>query len=154
MSEDRKTGPGIRTKPHSIRDRAMTTNDAAKRGAEKARYAQRRAKAQVDESKPEGDAVGTVEDTEQQLAADVEHSGKSLLRHASAASRKKREAVRLSEEEKSGAEDDAAQGKGEAHQEATQSHSEDKALDGFELRPMFMLALCTGMRRGELLGLT
>lgn len=38
------------------------------------------------------------------------------------------------------------------------SHDEQerfiKALDGFELRPMFMLALCTGMRRGELLGLT
>lgn len=38
------------------------------------------------------------------------------------------------------------------------SHDEQErfiaALDGFELRPMFMLALCTGMRRGELLGLT
>ena len=38
------------------------------------------------------------------------------------------------------------------------SHEEQerfiKALDGFELKPMFMLALCTGMRRGELLGLT
>ena len=62
MSENRKTGPGIRTKPHSIRDRAMTTNDAAKRVAEKARFAQRRAKAQTDESKPEGDAVCTIED--------------------------------------------------------------------------------------------
>lgn len=38
------------------------------------------------------------------------------------------------------------------------SHDEQErfiaALDGFELRPMFVLALCTGMRRGELLGLT
>lgn len=147
MSEDRKTGPGIRTKPHSIRDRAMTANDAAKRGSEKARFAQRRARAQADESKPEGDAVGTVEDTEQQLAADVEHAGKSLLRHASAASRKRREAARLSEEKESGAKDDAAQGKGEADQEtpqasnreqeearqdATQSHSEDMDTPGHE----------------------
>lgn len=112
MSEDRKTGPGIRTKPHSVRDRAMAVNDAAIRGAEKARFAQRRANAQPDESKPEGDAVGTVEDTEQQLAADVEHAGKSLLRHASAASRKKREAARLSEERESGAEDKPAQEQG------------------------------------------
>ena len=140
MSEDRKTGPGIRTKPHSIRDRAMTTNDAAKRGAEKARFAQRRTKAQADESKPEGDAVGTVEDTEQQLAADVEHAGKSLLHHASAASRKRREAARLSAEKESGSEENSAQGqsgadqktpqasngeKQETRQEATKSHSED-----------------------------
>lgn len=126
MSEDRKTGPGIRTKPHSIRDRAMTANDAAKRGAEKARYAQRRAKAQVDESKPEGDAVGTVEDTEQQLAADVGHTGKSLLRHASAASRKRREAARLSEEKESGAEGNAAHNQGEADQETPQASDRQK----------------------------
>ena len=147
MSENRKTGPGIRTKPHSIRDRAMTANDAAKHGAEKARFAQRRAKAQADESKPEGDAVGTVEDTGQQLTADVEHTGKSLLRHASAVSRKKREAARLSEEKESGAEGNAAhdQGeadqevpqtsdreKGEARQEATQPRSEDTDVPGHD----------------------
>ena len=152
MSEDRKTGPGIRTKPHSIRDRTMTANDTAKRGAEKARYAQRRAKAQVDESKPEGDAVGTVEDTEQQLAADVEHAGKSLLRHTSAASRKRREAARLSEERKSGVEDKPAQEQGndvsekpdtgpdaaqpdssqeaKVKQEASQHHSEKTNVTG------------------------
>lgn len=148
MSEDRKTGPGIRTKPHSIRDRAMTANDAAKRGAEKARFAQRRANAQPDESKPEGDAVSTIEDTEQQLAADVEHAGKSLLRHASAASRKRQEVARLSEERKSDAKDDAAQGKGEAdqktpqasngekqetRQEATQSHADATDVPGHEV---------------------
>lgn len=147
MSEDRKTGPGIRTKPHSIRDRAMTANGAAKRGAEKARYAQRRARAQADESKPEGDAVGTVEDTGQQLAADVEHAGKSLLRHASAASRKRREAARLSEEKESGSEENSAQGqsgadqetpqasngeKQETRQEATQSRSENTDAPGHE----------------------
>ena len=96
MSEDRKAGPGIRTKPHAIRDRAMAIDDAAKRGAEKARFAQRRAKAQPDEGKPESDAVGTVEDTEQQLASDVEHAGRSLIRRTSAASREKREAARVS----------------------------------------------------------
>ena len=126
MSEDRKTGPGIRTKPHSIRDRAMTANDAAKRGAEKARFAQRRANAQPDESKPEGDAVGTVEDTEQQLAADVEHAGKSLLRHASAASRKRREAARLSEEKESGSGDNAAQSQDKANQETPQAGDREK----------------------------
>lgn len=99
MSEDRKTGPGIRTKPHAIRDRAMAIDDVAKRGAEKARFAQRRAKAQPDEGKPESDAVGTVEDTEQQLASDVEHAGRSLIRRASAASREKREAARVSGED-------------------------------------------------------
>ena len=99
MSEDRKAGPGIRTKPHAIRDRAMAIDDAAKRGAEKARFAQRRVKAQPDEGKPESDAVGTVEDTEQQLASDVKHAGRSLIRRTSAASREKREAARVSGED-------------------------------------------------------
>ena len=93
MSEDRKSGPGIRTKPQSIRDKTTAVNEVAKRGAEKARFAQRRADVQPDESKPEGDAVGTVEETEQQLAEDAERTGKVLLRHAGAASRKKREAA-------------------------------------------------------------
>ena len=147
MSEGKKSGPGIRTKPHSIRDKAMATNDAAKRGAEKARFAQRRANVKQDESKPESDAVGTIEDAEQQLATDVEHAGKSLLRHASAASRKRREAARLSEEKESGSEDNATQSqsetdqetpqatdreKGEARQEATQPRSEDTDASGHE----------------------
>ena len=99
MSEDRKAGPGIRTKPHAIRDSAMAIDDAAKRGAEKARFAQRRAKTQPDECKPESDAVGAVEDTEQQLASDVEHAGRPLIHRASAVSREKREAARVSGED-------------------------------------------------------
>lgn len=126
MSEDRKAGPGIRTKPHAIRDRAMAIDDAAKRGAEKARFAQRRAKAKPDEGKPESDAVGTVEDTERQLASDVEHVGRSLIRRASAASRKKREAARISEERESSTEDKPAQEQGGTDQKTPQANSREK----------------------------
>ncbi len=44
MSENNRfSSPGIRTKPLDIRDRATAAADAAKLGAEKARFAQRRA---------------------------------------------------------------------------------------------------------------
>lgn len=102
MSEDKGNNPGnlnasvkpgIRTKPRTVRNRTMMIEDVARRDAERARFAQRRADAPPDDDKPEGDAVDAVKDAEQQLAADAEHAGKSLLRRASAASRRKREAA-------------------------------------------------------------
>ena len=130
MSEDRKAGPGIRTKPHAIRDRAMAIDDAAKRGAEKARFAQRRAKAQPDEDKPESDAVGTVEDTEQQLASDVEHVGRSLIRRASAASREKREAARVSGEDVKDSEGNSAHGEAPSQDVSQSVRGQDGLCDG------------------------